>query len=344
LGPTKDDITKKAIAEFYGEGFVFSQETFNRIVRFMERLGRTATDGHREQCFMPQNAKLLYNKMGTAPGMWMEEGDTVVVSMPGVPYEMKYLMEYEVIPLLKSRFPGEPILHRTILTVGEGESRIAERIADFENNLPEEVGLSYLPNLGRVRLRLTAKGKSAVELRLLLDEQVERLSQLIPELIFGFEEQTLEGVVGALLKERRLTIGTAESCTGGYLAHQITSVSGSSAYFTGSVIAYSNQVKINQLGVSEETLQQHGAVSEPVVEQMVRGTLELLGTDLAISTSGIAGPTGGTPQKPVGTIWLAVGNREKIVTRKLQLGKDRLKNIQYATVQALNMLRQFVTQ
>jgi nicotinamide-nucleotide amidase len=179
---------------------------------------------------------------------------------------------------------------------------------------------------------------------LLLDEQVDRLKKLIPELIFGYETQTLEAVVGALLKEQGLTIGTAESCTGGYLAHQITSVAGSSAYFTGSVIAYSNQVKINQLGVSAETLKQHGAVSEPVVEQMVEGALKLLGTDLAVATSGIAGPTGGTPQKPVGTIWLAVGSREKIVTRKLQLGKDRLKNIQYATVQALNMVRQFVTQ
>ncbi len=342
LGPTKDDITKKVIAEYFDVGLVFHQETWLRIERLFERWGRSYTPEHRDQCFMPENASILPNKMGTAPGMWFEENGKVLVSMPGVPYEMYYLMEQEVLPKLKVRFTGKPIAHRTILTVGEGEARLARRIETFENNLPVAIKLAYLPGLGQVRLRLTASGNDVQVLNQMLDAKVEEIKTLIPEFIFGFEKDTLEEVVGRQLKAEGKTIATAESCTGGFLAHKITAVPGASDYFTGSVISYSNEVKVEQLGVKEETLRCFGAVSEQTVTEMVQGVLALLKTDLAVATSGIAGPSGGTPEKPVGTVWLAVGTNEKVETKKLQIGKDRLKNIEYSSIQALNMIRLFL--
>ncbi len=342
LGPTKDDITKKAIAKFYETGFVFSQETYDRILHFFERLGRTTTEAHREQCFMPQNANLLTNKVGTAPGMWFDENGTVVVSMPGVPYEMKYLMEHEVLPRLVERFPVQPIAHRTIQTIGEGESRIAKRIATFENNLPENIKLAYLPSLGKVRLRLSGMGTNQEALEQQLDDLVAEVVPQISELVFGYERDNIEGVVGQLLKERGLTLATAESCTGGFVAHKITSISGSSAYFKGSIVAYDNSVKEGLLGVQAATLAEYGAVSEACVREMAIGVRKQLKTDIGLSISGIAGPTGGTPDKPVGTIWIAVSNGEQTVTRKLQLGKKRLLNIEYTSNQVLNMVRQLV--
>ncbi len=339
LGPTKDDITKKAIAKFYETGFVFSQETYDRIVGFFERLGRSTTEAHRQQCFMPQNAKLLTNKMGTAPGMWFDENDTVVVSMPGVPYEMKYLMEHEVLPRLTERFPMQAIAHRTIQTIGEGESRIAARIEAFENKLPEHIKLAYLPNLGRVRLRLSGSGTDQAALEQELDALVAELVPQIEELVFGYETDSIEAVIGQLLKERGLTLATAESCTGGHLAHQITAISGASAYFMGSIVAYDNAVKENLLGVQSATLAEHGAVSEACVREMAEGVRERLQTDIGVSISGIAGPTGGTSDKPVGTIWMAISDGKRTVTRKLQLGKKRVLNIKYTSNQALNLVR-----
>jgi len=280
--------------------------------------------------------------MGTAPGMWFEHEGKVFVSMPGVPYEMKYLMEHEVIPNLKKHFPGQPIAHRTILTIGEGESRIARRIADFEDSLPANIKLAFLPNLGRVRLRLSGVGNDEDQLNQQLDELKEQVVNLIPELVYGSDEEQLEEVIGQMLKDRKLTLATAESCTGGKIAQRITTIPGSSAYFNGSVVAYSNAVKENVLGVSADTLKDHGAVSELTVKEMVQGAIKLLDTDLAVSISGIAGPGGGTPEKPVGTVWMAVGNKDKIVTQKLQIGKDRLRNIEYSSVQALNMVRKFL--
>jgi nicotinamide-nucleotide amidase len=255
---------------------------------------------------------------------------------------MKYLMEYEVMPRLKEKFPGKPIAHRTILTVGEGESRLAKRMERFEKDLPKNLKLAYLPGLGQVRLRISGTGDNEQILNAHLDEKVEEVKTLIPEFIFGFGTDKLEAAVGRVLNGKELTIATAESCTGGFLAHKITSISGSSAYFMGSVLAYSNEVKMNQLSVKEETLKAYGAVSEETVREMVGGILSLLKTDIGVATSGIAGPSGGTEEKPVGTVWIAVGNREKIITRKLIIGKDRLKNIEYSTVQALNMVREFV--
>jgi nicotinamide-nucleotide amidase len=344
LGPTKDDITKKALADYFGAEMEFHQPSFDRIVKIFERWGRTTTEAHRLQCYMPNNAELLFNKMGSAPGMWFEHNNTVIVSMPGVPYEMKYIMEHGVIPKLKERFPMQPILHKTIRTVGEGESRIAARIEDIESSLPKHIKLAFLPSLGTVRLRLTAKGKTEEELATEIQHYSQQIEERIPELIFGYGTQKLEEVVGHLLKERGLNLATAESCTGGHIGHKITSIPGSSAYYLGGFVAYSNAIKMQQLGVQESTLEQFGAVSEQTVIEMVKGTNEVLGSDIAVAISGIAGPGGGTEEKPVGTVWIAVGNQEKTVTRKLSIGKDRIKNIEYSTVQALNMIRQFAVE
>lgn len=344
LGPTKDDITKKALAHFMGVDMIFHQPTWDRIQRFFEQLGRTTTKAHKEQCYMPANTTILPNKMGTAPGMWFEYKNTVLVSMPGVPYEMKYLMEHEVLPRLRQTFPGQPIAHRTLLTVGEGESRIADRLADFEEQLPAHIKLAYLPNLGRVRLRLTGRGKDQAQLENELNGYLQQMEDILPDLVYGREKQQLEEVLGDMLKARHLTLGTAESCTGGNIAHRITSIPGSSAYFQGTIVSYSNELKEHILGVKPETLATHGAVSEQTVQEMVAGALAVLHVDIAIAVSGVAGPTGGSPDKPVGTIWMAVGNRETTQTFLLKAGKDRVKNIQYSTVHALNLVRQFVDQ
>lgn len=342
LGPTKDDITKSVLAEFYGVGFVFHQETKEWIEKIFQRFGRPVPEGIKDQCFMPQNAEILKNKRGTAPGMWFDENDTVLVSMPGVPHEMEYIMENGVLPRLKERLPSAPFAHRTLLTVGEGESRISEMIKDFEDNLPAHIKLAYLPGISRVRLRLTASHKDESFVNAILDESFNQLKSLLPpHLIVADEDISLEEALGKLLAQKGLTLSTAESCTGGYVAHLITSVSGSSAYYMGSVLSYSNEIKMELLGVKEETLREHGAVSEETVKEMVAGALQLLKTDIAVATSGIAGPTGGTPDKPVGTIWIAVGNKEKVNTFQLSLGNDRERNIQYTAIRALNMVRLF---
>ncbi len=343
LGPTKDDITKKMLADFYGTGYVFHQPTLERINRMYEKFNRPVTEAVRSQCWMPQNAVVLTNKMGSAPGMWFDENGKVLAAMPGVPFEMEYLMQYEIIPRLRERFPGRPLAHRTLLTCGEGETWLAERIGDFDETLPESFKLAYLPAIQQVRLRLSGSGDDEIALNLLLDEKIAELRSLLPpEIVAGTEKDTLEIAVGSALLAKGLTLSTAESCTGGYMAHLITSVPGSSAYYKGSTVAYANEVKMKQLGVNPKTLEQHGAVSEETVREMVAGALELFGTDIAVAASGIAGPDGGTPEKPVGTIWLAVGNRERIVTQKLDLGKDRIRNIQYTALKGLNMVRLFV--
>ncbi|MBI1226148.1 MAG: CinA family nicotinamide mononucleotide deamidase-related protein [Bacteroidetes bacterium] len=343
LGPTKDDITKKAIADFYGVGFVFHEPTLERLNQILERLGRPMTEALRTQCFMPQNATVLTNKMGSAPGMWFEGNGKVLASMPGVPFEMEYLMQHEVLPRLQAKFSAMPTAHRTLFTAGEGESTLAEHLKNFEENLPPQVKLAYLPAIARVRLRLTVSDPDAALVDELLNEKFREMEGLIPlKVIAGYGDDSLEIVIGRILKEKNLTLSTAESCTGGYLAHLVTSVPGSSVYYFGSVISYANEVKMNQLGVNKETLQEHGAVSEQTVREMVAGAIRLLNTDVAMATSGIAGPDGGTPEKPVGTVWLAVGNKEKTITHKLQLSKNRLINIQYSGYYALNLLRLFL--
>jgi nicotinamide-nucleotide amidase len=342
LGPTKDDITKKVLAEYFDTDLEFNEEMWQHVVSFFEQLGRPTNEAHRQQCFLPANCTTLHNKMGTAFGMWFEKDGKVFVSMPGVPYEMKYLMTHEVIPKLKQTFKTQPIVHRTIRTAGIGETDLNEKIADIEANLPEFVKLAFLPSLGQVRLRLTARGEDEIYLNDFLNLEVQKISERIPELIYGYETETIEEVIGKVCKEKSVTIGTLESCTGGFVASKITSVAGSSDYFKGSVIAYSNEIKMKMLNVSEETLKSHGAVSEETVIEMVKGGLNALNVDYTVAISGIAGPGGGTPTKPVGTIWVAVGNQEHTEAMLIKGTKDRMKNIQRTTTYALNILRKFI--
>ncbi len=343
LGPTKDDLTKNALADYFGVELVFHQATSDWIMALFERIGRPMkAETLRDQCMMPANAVVLPNKMGTAPGMWFESKGKVVVSMPGVPSEMKYLMSKEVLPKLKAHFGGKPILHRTILTVGEGETVIAKRVEAIEDNLPPHVKLAYLPAIGQVRLRLTGIDDDAAALEKILDEQAAAISDCLADIVYGYGDTNLEAAIGQMLLAKGLSLGAAESCTGGHFSHSITSIPGSSAYFKGAVVAYDNAVKMSLLGVRAETLEKHGAVSEQTVLEMATGARKVLQTDIAISISGIAGPDGGSPEKPVGTIWMAIADQHTVRAQKIVRGKDRLSNIQYATIQALNMVRKFL--
>ncbi len=349
LGPTKDDITRGALAEYFDSRLVFHQETYERIAAYFVHIGKPLPESARLQATVPEKATLLTNKVGSAPGMWFEREGKVFVSLPGVPFEMQYLMTEEVLPRLQKRFPGSPLVHRTLRTAGEGESTIAKRLEAFEDALPDHIRLAYLPSLGQVRLRLSGRWPEATvppdaakRLQTEVDTYAEKLHQLLPDLIYGTEDDTLEEVVGRLLREQRRTLGCAESCTGGYVSHLITSIAGSSEYFTGSIISYSNEMKQNLLGVQAETLRQFGAVSEQTVLEMARGALDTLSVDVALSVSGIAGPAGGTPEKPVGTVWMAVADRKRAVAQKHVFARDRLKNIQLAAVFGLNMVRKFL--
>ncbi|MDX2133261.1 MAG: CinA family nicotinamide mononucleotide deamidase-related protein [Saprospiraceae bacterium] len=349
LGPTKDDVTKKTLAEFFDSELVFHQETYDRIEAYFNKIGRAMPPAMRDQATVPVKAEILPNKVGSAPGMWFETTDhKIVVSLPGVPWEMEYLSTHEVLPRLQARFPGSPIAHRTVLTAGEGESNVARRIASFENDLPEHVKLAYLPSLGQVRLRLSGAytGLRTPERQAELEAEVERLRDemidLIPDLVYGTEEQSLQAAVGELLLQQGKKLATAESCTGGHVAALITSVPGSSAYFPGSVVTYSYEMKEKLLGVRPETLQTFGAVSAETVREMVSGALPLLEADVAVAISGIAGPDGGTADKPVGTVWMAVGDRERTIVQKHLFGRDRVKNIQLTGVYALNLVRRFL--
>lgn len=349
LGPTKDDITKKTLADHFGSGMSFHQETYDRMAAYFAKIGRKLPEAAVIQATLPDMALILTNKVGSAPGMWFERAGKVFVSLPGVPFEMEYLMTAEVLPRLSERFPGRPIAHRTLRTAGEGESNIAKRIEVFEDSLPENVKLAYLPSLGQVRLRLTGRWENdpvppdaEVRLGALLDAKAAELLAIIPDLVYGHDEETLEQVLGRLLRERGLQFATAESCTGGYVAHLITSVPGASDYFPGSIVSYANSIKEKQLGVRPDTLARFGAVSDVTVREMAAGALTALGADVALAISGIAGPDGGTPDKPVGTVWMAVGDRNRIVSEKHVFGRDRTKNIQLAGVYALNLVRKFL--
>ncbi len=344
LGPTKDDITKKTLCEYFGVGMVRNPDALALVTDFFEKRGREITEINRGQADLPANAVYLQNDWGTAPGMWFEQDNTVYVSLPGVPFEMKHLMSNRVLPKLTERFDPPIIKHKMIRTVGIGESFLAERIADWEDNLPPHIKLAYLPHFGQVRLRLTATGTDEPTLDRELANEVAKVMPLISKHVYGYDADELETVIGRLLMDKKLTLATAESCTGGYVASRITSVPGSSAYFLGSIVSYSNDVKINQLGVSAEMIQQVGAVSEVVITQMAEGVRKVLNADIGIATSGIAGPDGGTPNKPVGTIWIAVSTDQRTVTRLLKLGPYRDQNIQLTTTYVLNLLRETISE
>jgi nicotinamide-nucleotide amidase len=342
LGPTKDDITKKVLAEYFGVDLKFSEETYARIQKIFETIGKPVTENHRIQCMIPSNAELLHNRMGTAPGMWFEWKGKVIISMPGVPFEMQSIMENESIPRLKARFASSPIEHRTLLTAGAGETQLAELLKDFENQLPEHIKLAYLPSLGQVKLRLTGRDKDASKLGQDLDLLKKEMFELVQMHVYGEENDSLAALIGRLCKEKGITICTAESCTGGRIGHEITAIPGSSEYYTGGMVAYSYSIKEKLLHVNPDTLANHGAVSEETVREMVKGALIAFDADIAVAVSGIAGPGGGTEEKPVGTVWLAVGDRYETRAEKIRFGKDRIKNIEYSTNYALYMLKNFI--
>lgn len=342
LGPTKDDITKTAICRFLGSSMVFNEDVHQLILNYLKRQGREPNPLIREHCYFPKETVFLKNNMGTAPGMAYRYKDALIISVPGVPYEMRFIMENEGIELIKALDDGQIILSKTILTAGEFEARLAHRIQDITDAMPAHISIAFLPNINQVRLRLTVRGTDQASMEKELDEFVNRIEERLGDQVFGHGKESLPEVVGKLLLKNDLTMSTAESCTGGFLAHKITEIPGSSAYYCGSIISYSNEVKMNLLDVKKETLENFGAVSEQTVREMVAGLLEKTGTDIAVAVSGIAGPDGGTEEKPVGTIWLACGNREKTVAKKITLAKDRLKNIEGAAMHALDMLRHFI--
>jgi nicotinamide-nucleotide amidase len=350
LGPTADDITKPLLCEYFGGKMVLNKKVLKHIEHLFTNVFHHKTPLLKRnimQAEVPDTCTVLHNEKGTAPGMWFEKtgahGQKIIfVSLPGVPHEMKWLLLNAVIPKLKKQFRFSTVLHQTAITFGMGESSVAEMLQPFENKLPPHIKLAYLPNFGMVKLRLTSKGDNKKLLQNELKKYFEELKQIVKDILVTDEDLSMEMIIGNLLKEKNKTLSTAESCTGGYMAHLITTVPGSSAYFKGSVVAYANETKKNMLGVQNLTLKTAGAVSEATVIEMVNGALRELKTDYAIATSGIMGPDGGTPEKPVGTVWIAAGNKKKIVTKLLQLRFDRERNIEVAGVQALHLLQKFI--
>jgi nicotinamide-nucleotide amidase len=342
LGPTNDDVTKKTLTQFFGATYKLFPEVLNALKSYFDKRGIELSDRNRQLAEMPDNCIPVRNTLGTAWGMWFERAGKVFVSMPGVPAEMKAMMRESILPKLKQRFSLPVILHHHILTASVGESVLAEKLKEFETQLPSHFKLAYLPSLGFVKLRLTAKGNSMQELQMQMNEQLDKLEKPIKKHIYGYNDDIFEQVIGNILKEKKLKIATAESCTGGYIAHRITTVPGSSDYYMGSIISYSNEVKIKQLGVQEHTLQTHGAVSEETVKEMLSGLIDKLQVQVGIAVSGIAGPDGGTPEKPVGTVWIAVGRKENIYCRKVNLPGNRLQIIELTAVVALEMLRRYL--
>ncbi len=339
LGPTKDDITKHTLCEYFDTELTFHEPSFKNVEKLFKARGYKVTELNRQQADVPANCTPLSNPNGTAPGMWFEKNDVIYVSMPGVPFEMKPLVTNEVLPRLAENLNSSYIVHKTVLTHGVGESLLAKIIETWEDELPENVKLAYLPQPGIVRLRITAVGSDKDALRKSLDNQIKKLASIIPDLIFGYNQDTLEGVTGKLLREKIQTLSTAESCTGGYIAHLITSIPGSSDYYRGSTISYANEVKIKELNVKAKDIDAHGAVSEEVVRQMAAGAREKFGTDYALAVSGVAGPDGGTDEKPVGTTWIALATPESIIAKKYLFGEHRGRNIRKSALAALNMLR-----
>ncbi len=338
LGPTKDDITKKTIADYFGVEMVENQETLENVSKIFARFNRPLLDVNRQQALVPANCEVIINKNGTAPGMWFNDKGKVYVSMPGVPHEMMYMMEEEVIPKLRSTLNLPAIVHKTILTIGEGESFLARRIADIEEVLPPHIKLAYLPKLGQVRLRLSGYGENEISLRAEVESYAAKIIERVSNVVLAEEDIPAEKVILNYMAERGLTLSLAESCTGGYIAHLLTQHPGSSKVFLGGVVSYSNDLKESVLGVKHETLEQFGAVSGETVTEMVEGALAHFKSDYAIAVTGIAGPDGGTPDKPVGTVWIAVASVNKKVVKKLTFGNKRKENIERSTISALNML------
>ena len=340
LGPTSDDITKPALCQYFGCGLKTDEKVLDHITGFFVRRNRPMLEANKKQAEIPTISEALFNRLGTAPGIWIERKGKIFISLPGVPYEMKEILTTGALPRLKTFFQTPIIYHKMVRTVGIPESFLAETIKDWECQLPSHIKLAYLPSPAGVKLRLTAKGNLKSELEAETAHQIDLLQQLIGPYIYGYDGLELEQAIGHLLKEKGRTLATAESCTGGAVAALVTSVSGSSAYFLGSVVAYSNEVKEKLLGVKFSTLEKYGAVSEQTVIEMAEGVRHSLGSDIGIATTGVAGPTGGTSEKPVGTVWIAYSDATKTIAKKLPLTSERSLNIKLTVTQVLNLLRE----
>ncbi|MBC8112015.1 MAG: competence/damage-inducible protein A [Verrucomicrobia bacterium] len=339
LGPTKDDITKKTLCEFFDTHLILNEQALAEVSEFFISRGRELTETNRQQAMIPANCTFISNKFGTAPGMWFENEGKIFISMPGVPREMIGLMQTEMLPRLQKHFKTSPIFHKFIKTTGIGESFLADKIEDWENNLPPHIKLAYLPSYGQVRLRLTATGGELGDLQAAVQQQIDKLLPLVAEFVYGYDTDELENTVGKLLVSQQKTISLAESCTGGFVSHLLTKVAGSSAYFIGGVVAYSNEIKTNDLGVNPETINNFGAVSEETVKEMAENIRKKFKTAIGLAVSGIAGPDGGTPEKPVGTVWICYADKSQTVAKKLQLLTEREVNIKMSANALLNLLR-----
>ena len=340
LGPTKDDITKITLCEYFNVGLRKEERVIDFIKENFIKRGIQFLPLHEQQAMILENSEILFNHNGTAPGMWIQHNSKIIVCMPGVPFEMKGIMSKYVLPKLKTQFQLPFIIHKTLVTIGLPESTLADMIAEIEDSLPKHIKLAYLPNFGLVRLRLSGIGKDEQILNVEIEDYASQILEIIPkENIGATEDLKPEEIIGKLLTNTKQTLAIAESCTGGYISHLITTVPGSSEYFIGSLIAYSYQIKINNLGVKAETLEKHGAVSEECVREMVSGIKTHFKTDFAVSTTGIAGPGGATSDKPVGLVWIAVAGPKGIVTRKLIANGERINVIERTALVALDMLR-----
>ncbi len=341
LGPTKDDVTKKTFCDYFEDELVVDEKVLQHVIQLIEGFyKRPITQINKDQALVPSKCTVLHNQVGTAPGMWMKKENTVFISLPGVPYEMKYLVENEIIPKVVREYNRPYIIHKTILTYGQGESLVAERIENWENNLPDFIKLAYLPSPGRVRLRLSAKGTDKDFLERSISENVISLSKIIGDIIVGFDDdETIETVVGHLLKQQNKTISTAESCTGGKIAQVLTSVPGASKYFKGSVVSYATETKITILGLSEELIKEHTVVSAAVVKQMAINVKSIMKTDYAIATTGNAGPTKGDSNAEVGTVFIALATPNEVIVEEFDFGQPREKVIDRTVIKSMEMLR-----
>lgn len=342
LGPTRDDITRAALCDYFNTKLVFHEPTFNHIKQMFALRNSGFNRLNSDQAMLPETCEVLTNKTGTAPGMWFMKNGTIFISVPGVPSEMKYLVEAEILPKLRLYAKGKAIFHKTVLTQGLPESTLALEIEEWENMLPGNIKLAYLPDVMSVKLRLSAYGTDETFITKQVDDEIEKLLRLIPDNVYGFDNDTLTKVTGKLLKDKCKTLSVAESCTGGYVSHQITSVPGCSDYFRGSVVAYSNSIKQKILGVSAKSLEEFGAVSEQVAREMATGVKNVFNTDFALATTGIAGPGGGSEEKPTGTVWIAIAGENNVWAAKFQFGNGREKNIVRSGQTALQMLRRAI--
>ena len=341
LGPTKDDITKHTFCEYFDDKLVRNEAVEKHVIDLIERaMKRPASQMNKDQALVPSKCIVLHNQVGTAPGMWMKKENTVYISLPGVPYEMKYIVENEIIPKIIREYERPYIIHKTIMTYGQGESLVAERIENWENNLPEFIKLAYLPSPGRVRLRLSARGTDKEFLEQKISENVLSLSKIIGDIIVGFDgDETIEVILGRLLSDNNKTLATAESCTGGKIAQVITSVSGASKYFKGSVVSYATETKISVLGLSEQLIKEHSVVSFEVAKAMAISVKKLMKSDYAIATTGNAGPTKGDGKAEIGIVFIAIATPNEVIVEEFDFGQPREKVIDRAVNKAFEMLQ-----